>query len=244
MYKAETINMNDTEMTTPVIRTKTDAMRYAIDYTSCVSEEGARTPRIAEAKEIFRLFTENIDLPDVEAPASAAAPTGGWLPAPQPAIAEPLRVRAAQDRYIPGIYVPDDQRRLVPIAEWKRRDGSALAQTLVLITDLVALEIAKTDMPRAYSYAESLCVSNGFRCMTLHEAIEIYASRFQGLDAAFEAIGGTPMKKEYWTCEKDQEPEYAQSFVFEFDAENGTIDSVPTGETELFIRPVRPLPTK
>lgn len=227
------------------IHTKTDAMRYAIEITSELSQKGARIPRIEAAGEVYRLFTENIALPDVEVSASAAStPTEGWLPEPPAAIAEPLRVRAAQDRYIPGIYVPDDQRRLVPIGEWKRREGSALAQTLVLITDLVALEIAKTDMPRAYSYAESLCVSNGFRCMTLHEAIEIYASRFTGLDAAFEAIGGTPMKKEYWTCEKDQEPEYAQSFVFEFDAENGTIDSVPTIETELFIRPVRPLPTK
>ena len=46
-----------------------------------------------------------------------------------------------------GIYIPEEQRNLIPVDEWVKREDPTTAQTVVLVTDFGMLEIAKEDLP-------------------------------------------------------------------------------------------------
>ena len=95
-----------------------------------------------------------------------------------------------------GIYIPEEQRNLIPVDEWVKREDSTTAQTVVLVTDFGMLEIAKEDLPGGFNFegAQKAAAEyrKGFRCPTRHEAIEMYDARFRGLDEAFKKIGGEP----------------------------------------------------
>lgn len=49
-----------------------------------------------------------------------------------------------------GIYIPEEQRNLIPVDEWVKREDPTTAQTVVLVTDFGMLEIAKEDLPCRY----------------------------------------------------------------------------------------------
>ena len=49
------------------IRTKPDALRYAIDLTTTRDEHYNATPNLEKAKEVFDFFCENVELADSEA---------------------------------------------------------------------------------------------------------------------------------------------------------------------------------
>ena len=95
-----------------------------------------------------------------------------------------------------GIYIPEEQRNLIPVDEWVKREDPTTAQTVVLVTDFGMLEIAKEDLPGGFNFegAQKAAAEyrKGFRCPTRHEAIEMYDARFRGLDEAFKKIGGEP----------------------------------------------------
>lgn len=42
-----------------------------------------------------------------------------------------------------GIYIPEEQRNLIPVDEWVKREDPTTAQTVVLVTDFGMLEIAQ-----------------------------------------------------------------------------------------------------
>ena len=92
-----------------------------------------------------------------------------------------------------GIYIPEEQRNLIPVDEWVKREDPTTAQTVVLVTDFGMLEIAKEDLPGGFNFegAQKAAAEyrKGFRCPTRHEAIEMYDARFRGLDEAFKKIG-------------------------------------------------------
>lgn len=114
-----------------------------------------------------------------------------------------------------GIYIPEEQRNLIPVDEWVKREDSTTAQTVVLVTDFGMLEIAKEDLPGGFNFegAQKAAAEyrKGFRCPTRHEAIEMYDARFRGLDEAFKKIGGEPATTIGWTSEADPDPEYNSS---------------------------------
>ena len=87
-----------------------------------------------------------------------------------------------------GIYIPEEQRNLIPVDEWVKREDPTTAQTVVLVTDFGMLEIAKEDLPGGFNFegAQKAAAEyrKGFRCPTRHEAIEMYDARFRGLDEA------------------------------------------------------------
>ena len=102
-----------------------------------------------------------------------------------------------------GIYIPEEQRNLIPVDEWVKREDPTTAQTVVLVTDFGMLEIAKEDLPGGFNFegAQKAAAEyrKGFRCPTRHEAIEMYDARFRGLDEAFKKIGGEPATTIGWT---------------------------------------------
>lgn len=129
-----------------------------------------------------------------------------------------------------GIYVPTENRTLVPFAEWMKGENPQSAQSLVLVTDILSVEIAKKNAPCGdvnweTAQEEAAKTGEGFRCMTRHEAIEIYDWRFKGLDKAMEAIGGGSLRSWFWTCESDSDPEYSSSSAFVFGGYRGRVTS-------------------
>lgn len=141
-----------------------------------------------------------------------------------------------------GVYIPDENRELISIAEWVKRDDSTTAQTVVLVTDFCALEIAKEDMPGVFNFgdAQKACAEygDGFRCPTRHEAIEMYDARFRGLDEAFTKISGKPIDDDLrWTSEEDLDPEYSLIIAFFYDGAGGVGNFNKSYTTS--VRPVR-----
>ena len=51
-----------------------------------------------------------------------------------------------------GIYIPEEQRNLIPVDEWVKREDPTTAQTVVLVTDFGMLEIAKEDLPGGFNF--------------------------------------------------------------------------------------------
>ena len=118
-----------------------------------------------------------------------------------------------------GIYIPDANRNLHTLDEWMQQADPTSAQTVVLVTDLVALEIAKDDLPGEFNFdgAQKAAAEygNGFRNATRHESIEMYDARFRGLDAAITKIGGQPINNDWrWTSEADPDPECHSYLAF------------------------------
>lgn len=129
-----------------------------------------------------------------------------------------------------GIYIPDEQRNLVPVDEWVKRDDPTTAQTVVLVTDFGALEIAKEDLPGEFNFegAQKAAAEyrEGFRCPTRHETIEMYDARFRGLDEAFRKIDGKPIDDGWhWTSEADPDPECSSNFAFVYNGLAGNVNN-------------------
>lgn len=140
-----------------------------------------------------------------------------------------------------GIYIPDDLRRLFSIDEWMQRAHPETARTVVLVTDSGMLEIAKKDLPGLFNFEDAQKAaaeySEGFRCPTRREAIEMYDARFRGLDEAFEKIGGKPAISVGWTSEADPDPEYNSLSAFTYSGFTGSV-SDNSKDTTNAVRPV------
>jgi hypothetical protein len=69
-----------------------------------------------------------------------------------------------------GIYIPEEQRNLIPVDEWVKCEDPTTAQTVVLVTDFGMLEIAKEDLPGGFNFegAQKAAAEyrKGFRCPT------------------------------------------------------------------------------
>ena len=131
-----------------------------------------------------------------------------------------------------GIYIPEEQRNLIPVDEWVKREDPTTAQTVVLVTDFGMLEIAKEDLPGGFNFegAQKAAAEyrKGFRCPTRHEAIEMYDARFRGLDEAFKKIGGEPATTIGWTSEADPDPECNSTNAFVYNGGTGSVATTPS----------------
>lgn len=140
-----------------------------------------------------------------------------------------------------GIYIPDEQRNLIPVNEWVKREDPTAAQTVVLVTDFGMLEIAKKDLSGRFNFEEAQKAAagyrKGFRCPTRHEAIEMYDARFRGLDEAFKKIGGEPAATIGWTSEADPDPEYNSHRAFVYYGYAGNVNNNSKCSTHA-VRPV------
>jgi hypothetical protein len=138
-------------------------------------------------------------------------------------------------------YIPDENRCLHPLDEWMQREDPTTAQTVVLATDSVMLEIAKKDLPGELKFKNAQKAAakyrRGFRCATRHEAIEMYDARFRGLDEAFEKIGGKPATNGYWTSEADPDPECYSNSALIYNSIAGCIFNY-TKPNNFAVRPV------
>ena len=126
-----------------------------------------------------------------------------------------------------GIYIPGGNRELYTLDEWLQQAHPETAQTVVLVTDRGMLEIAKEDLPGEFNFdgAQKAAAEyrEGFRCLTRHEAIEMYDARFRGLDKAFKKIGGEPATTIGWTSEADPDPEYNSNNAFFYNGYTGSV---------------------
>ncbi|WP_418974562.1 hypothetical protein [Alistipes sp.] len=127
-----------------------------------------------------------------------------------------------------GIYILDSNRELHRLDAWMQQPDPTIAQTVVLVTDFGALEIAKDDLPGEFNFEEAQKAAadyrEGFRCPTRHEAIEMYDARFRGLDEALAKIGGQPMNDGWrWTSEADHDPECNSSIAFIYGGLTGSV---------------------
>ena len=125
-----------------------------------------------------------------------------------------------------GIYIPEEQRNLIPVDEWVKREDPTTAQTVVLVTDFGMLEIAKEDLPGGFNFegAQKAAAEyrKGFRCPTRHEAIEMY---------------GEPATTIGWTSEADPDPEYNSYYAFIYSGGTGNVSNNGKCNT-LAVRPV------
>ena len=103
------------------------------------------------------------------------------------------------------------------------------------------LEIAKKDLPGLFNFEDAQKAaaeySEGFRCPTRREAIEMYDARFRGLDEAFKKIGGKPAISVGWTSEADPDPEYNSLSAFTYSGFTGSV-SDNSKDTTNAVRPV------
>ena len=140
-----------------------------------------------------------------------------------------------------GIYIPEEQRNLIPVDEWVKREDPTTAQTVVLVTDFGMLEIAKEDLPGVFNFkvAQKAAAEyrEGFRCATRHEAVEMYDARFRGLDEAFKKIGGEPATTIGWTSDSDPDPEFNSNLAFFYNGNTGNVGNCYEYNT-LAVRPV------
>lgn len=136
--------------------------------------------------------------------------------------------RAMKNNIENVICIPDEQRNLIPVNEWVKREDPTAAQTVVLVTDFGMLEIAKEDLPDEFNFEEAQKAAaeyrKGFRCPTRHEAIEMYDARFRGLDEALKKIGGEPVTTIGWTSEADPDPESNSYYAFFYYGGMGDVD--------------------
>ena len=120
-----------------------------------------------------------------------------------------------------GIYIKADNKFHSP-EDWAKQADPTTATSVVVITDLASVEIAKNDLVGEFKFddAQKACAAlgEGWRCPTRHEAIEMYDARFKGLDEALKLIGGTTLGENgwRWTCEADTDPENYSNFAFVF----------------------------
>lgn len=129
-----------------------------------------------------------------------------------------------------GIYIPNEDHDLIPFEVWAELEDPTTAQTVVLVTDFGALEIAKEDLPGDYDFEDAQKAAaeyrEGFRCPTRHEAIEMYDARFRGLDEAFRKIDGKPIDDGWhWTSEADPDPECYSNYAFVYGGDTGSVSS-------------------
>lgn len=141
-----------------------------------------------------------------------------------------------------GVYIPDDLGKLFTVDEWLQRAHPETARTVVLVTDLGMLEIAKNDLRYEFDFegAQKAAAKygDGFRCATRHEALEMYDARFRGLDEAFEKISGKSTTNVYWTCEADSDSEYNSYCAFVYNNATGGVNlNIKCGSHA--VRPVR-----
>lgn len=88
------------------------------------------------------------------------------------------------------------------------------------------LKIWKRNLPeREWKEAQAVAssISEGWRCPTRHECIDIYDARFKGLDDALEEIGGDNLKETYWTSEADSDPQYRTDSAVYFNGHTGNL---------------------
>ena len=143
-----------------------------------------------------------------------------------------------------GIYIPYKGKLIKP-EEWAKQADPTIATSVVLITDFASIEIAKFDLGREYNFEEAqkaaAKLGEGWRCPTRHEAIEIYDSRFKGLDKALELIGGASFREGgcSWTCEEDIDPDYYPCGAFYVSGQCGVVNA--NGKSRLY--PVWPVAT-
>lgn len=122
---------------------------------------------------------------------------------------------------------------LVSVEDWKKTENPTSAELVALLDEQTGkgLLIAKNVLGD-YKFDEAQKVAaeytnpagGTFRCPTRREALDIYDSRFTGLDEAIAAVGGTPISgKWYWTADSDPDPEYSNLSAFFFLGYTGAV---------------------
>lgn len=122
---------------------------------------------------------------------------------------------------------------LVSVEDWKKTENPTSAELVALLDEQTGkgLLIAKNVLGD-YKFDEAQKVAaeytnpagGTFRCPTRREALDIYDSRFTGLDEAIAAVGGTPISgKWYWTADSDPDPEYSNLGAFVFSGSSGSV---------------------
>lgn len=117
-----------------------------------------------------------------------------------------------------GVYIPDENRLLYTLDEWRQRKDPTTADGVVLVMDfyghLAAIKIAKHDIKRRLDFynaqATAAALGAGRRPFSVHEGVELYrAKHLHGLNDALRAVGGDAMTEcSYWTCDSDTDPDY------------------------------------
>lgn len=114
-----------------------------------------------------------------------------------------------------------DTNQGVTLEAWAKEAEPKRAQFVALQLDgggflIISKKPSETTMnaPDAQKCAEKTIIMGApGRCPKRKEAIDIYDARFLArLDEAIDLIGGRTISYRYWTCEKDADPAYADSF--------------------------------
>lgn len=138
------------------------------------------------------------------------------------------------DKLTAGVYIPDENRKLHTLGEWRQREDPTTADGVVLVMDfyghLVAIKVAKRDIEGCYNFdiaqAAAAALGAGWRPFSVHEGVELYrAKHLHGLNEALREVGGDPIcdncEVSYWTCDDDADTK--GSAAFSLYMEDGTV---------------------
>ena len=118
---------------------------------------------------------------------------------------------------------------ITPFEELKAEefiDLKSLEYLIIKTHDGKLLKVWKKNLPEKVWKEAQIAASeigDGWRCPTRHECIDIYDTRFKGLDDALEEIGGDNLKGIYWTSEADSDPRYYANHAVFFGGSSGSL---------------------
>lgn len=119
---------------------------------------------------------------------------------------------------------------ITPFEELKAEgfiDLKSLEYLIIKMHDGKFLKIWKKNLPEEEWEDAQVAASEigkGWRCPTRHECIDIYDTRFNGLDDAMKEIGGDNLKEIYWTSEADSDPQGSANIAVCFHGVSGDLN--------------------
>ena len=116
------------------------------------------------------------------------------------------------DKDAEGVFGLKKNGDLIPASKVKPGDKDEY-ESIVIVKGNTCIEIAIRNPEGDFNFEESqkqaASLGEGWRCPTRHEWLDIYDSRFDGLNDLMEKFNISPIDYWVWTCEADADPKYS-----------------------------------
>lgn len=107
-----------------------------------------------------------------------------------------------------------DTNTLVSVEDWRKEADPTRAEWIVITTDeLKPFKLHKKLAAdgKDLSFKDALEAGN---TLTRAQGLALYNAKYNGLREALELIGGDPIRGWVWTCEADDDPQYAAAYAW------------------------------
>lgn len=116
-----------------------------------------------------------------------------------------------------------DTNAPVSIEDWKKEAEPTRAEWVVITTDeLKPFKLHKKLAAdgKDLSFKDALKAGN---TLTRAQGLALYNAKYNGLSEAMELIDGDPIRGWVWTCEADDDPQYAATNAWHVDLDDGYV---------------------